>query len=298
MRFLKGLAVGLFGFLLLVSLPVLGLAITVNSTLLNPGFLKQEVKQIDIQSVAQGFLKDNIQPEMEPYLKNSDSLIADIKPWLYQQTDYVIDSGYRYLKRSSGELNLDIETATIKPVVIDWVTKTYLSTLTADQIKTLGINQISDGIKQGIEQALPPSFKLNRDSLGEETMLALVSIQKAIGIWQTSFNWLCVLTALLIVLMVLVLRKIKDILRWMGIISLIPGVLGVPVYFLLLYLPKYLPLQGIPEALNTWITQLSHDLVAPWGIYSAVLLMIGLAMLIPSFFIKKTSIKKTDGAFN
>ena len=57
MNVLKGLALGLLGFLLFVSLSTLGLAITLNQTILNPDFVVAEMDKLDASSL----IKDMIQ---------------------------------------------------------------------------------------------------------------------------------------------------------------------------------------------------------------------------------------------
>ncbi len=53
MKVLKGMALGLVGFFLFVALIILGLAFTVNSTILNPQFVLNEVEKLDVTAVAQ-----------------------------------------------------------------------------------------------------------------------------------------------------------------------------------------------------------------------------------------------------
>jgi len=48
MNFLKGLALSLLSFLLLLSLSIFGLALTLNQTILNPDFTISEVDRLDI----------------------------------------------------------------------------------------------------------------------------------------------------------------------------------------------------------------------------------------------------------
>lgn len=290
MKFLKGLALGLVGFFLLVSLPILGLATTLNFTLLNPGFVKAEVKQINLQAVVQVVLKDRLTPDMQPYINNLGKLIPQIKPWLYSQTDYVIDGVYRYLKGQTAPLNLVVETESIKPIGVKWAADTYLSTLTPAQTQSADINQLSQQVTQALNDVWPSSIAINADTLGGATMRVLAQVKKGIEIWKTGFYLICVLTALWIVLIVVILRKMKDILRKLGLIFLIPGALGVLGYYLMLYLSKNVPMVGVPDAVRLWIIQALSDLMTPWGIYSAILLIAGVVMLVASFYVRRSSV--------
>jgi hypothetical protein len=182
MKFLKGLALGLVGFFLLVSLLILGAVVTLNFTLLNPGFVKAEVKQIDIQAVVQVVLKDSLTPDMQPYINNLGALIPQIKPWLGSQTDYVIDGVYRYLKGQTAPLNLVVETESIKPIGVKWAADTYLSTLTPAQTQSADINQLSQQVTQALNDVWPSSIAINADTLGGATMRVLAQVKKGIEI--------------------------------------------------------------------------------------------------------------------
>ena len=62
MKILKGLALGLLSFLLFLSLSVFGFALTLNYTLLNPDFTIYEVDRLNIPSLAEEWLGEQIPP--------------------------------------------------------------------------------------------------------------------------------------------------------------------------------------------------------------------------------------------
>lgn len=296
MHFLKGLALGLLGFLLFISLMVLGLAVTLNSTLLSANFVKHEIKQLDLQVVAQEVLKDMLPSEMQSKLENIASLIIEIKPWLDSQIDYLVTSGYHYLKDRSAELNLVIETDSVKPVIVKWAAENFLPTLTPEETQGKDINQLTEEFRQELDEAIPSSYKIDAELLGADTMRTLDQIKNYVGIWQKGYILLWVLTALWIVLIILILRNTKDILRSLGINFLVPGILGVIDYFVLLYVSKAIPMEDIPQSVHAWAMQFLHNLMTPWGIYFAVLLVTGSGMLIASFFIRKKKVTEAEPA--
>ncbi len=80
MDFLKGLALSLLSFLFLLSLSIFGLALTLNQTILNPDFTISEVDRLDIPSLAEEFLSEEIPPD-EGYLAEALSdTITDLEP--------------------------------------------------------------------------------------------------------------------------------------------------------------------------------------------------------------------------
>jgi len=64
MGFLKGLAVSLLSFLLFLSLSAFGLAIMLNSTILNPDFVTSQLDRLDISSLAEEIINEQ-NPEEE-----------------------------------------------------------------------------------------------------------------------------------------------------------------------------------------------------------------------------------------
>ena len=65
MKVLKGFALGLLGFILFLSLTALGLAIMLNSTVLNADFVVSEVNKVDISSLANDYI-NQVPPDQLP----------------------------------------------------------------------------------------------------------------------------------------------------------------------------------------------------------------------------------------
>jgi hypothetical protein len=290
MKFFKGLALGLVSLLLVISLNAMGLAIMLNTTLLNPSFIKNEMIKLDITSLAREISSQNPDPEIQPYLKDIGSLVSEIKPWIYSQVDSIVTSGYYYFNNKSSELNLVIDLDSIKPAIIKWASQIAL----ANQSPDLNNGLNSDQISEQLNISIPSSITINAELLGTQNMQILGDIKKAVGIWQYVFYILWAITILWIVLLVLILSKTRDILRSLGIIFLIPGVCGLLLYFILRYATATFPFENFLYSLQTWIVQFVNDLFKPLGIYSGVLLAIGIIMLIGSFFINRLVDTKTN----
>ncbi len=60
MKLAKGLALSLLGFLLFLSLSTFGLVFTLNSTILNPDFVVQELDKLDVYSLTSEFLDEQM----------------------------------------------------------------------------------------------------------------------------------------------------------------------------------------------------------------------------------------------
>jgi len=80
---------------LVVTLVTLGIVITVNLTILNTNFI---ISELDIYSIIADQVREQI-PAEEPYIAQViNETIADLEPWLKEQTATVIYGGCAYLK--------------------------------------------------------------------------------------------------------------------------------------------------------------------------------------------------------
>lgn len=118
MGFLKGFGAFVLGFLLFLSLSIFGMAFMLNSTLLSPGFVKQQVDRIDISAVARDIadqqIKDYLPAELY-FLKDAVyNAIDDQKPWFKAQADQTIDSGYNFFLGKTDKLAIKIPLNTLK----------------------------------------------------------------------------------------------------------------------------------------------------------------------------------------
>ncbi len=114
MKFLKGLALIFLSFLLFLSLSVLGLTFMLNSTVLNPDFVVRELDKLDVYSLTGEFLREQIvqfevPASYEPYVAQVlDDTLADLEPWLKEQVNTAIYTGYDYFMGQSQRLDMAI----------------------------------------------------------------------------------------------------------------------------------------------------------------------------------------------
>lgn len=97
MNILKGMALGFVGLLLFILLPSLALATNINSTLLNPQFMVNEAKDLDINSIVREYIAEQLPPESERYLPALEETLVQIRPWIDEQVHDTIYGGYDYL---------------------------------------------------------------------------------------------------------------------------------------------------------------------------------------------------------
>lgn len=120
--------------MLVVTLVTLGIVITVNLTILNPNFI---ISELDIYSIIADQVREQI-PAEEPYIAQVvNETIADLEPWLKEQTATVIYGGCAYLK-GDQELNIVIPLEQVRTTIKDNIEQAMLE---SPQPELAGVSQ-------------------------------------------------------------------------------------------------------------------------------------------------------------
>ncbi|MDO8716162.1 MAG: hypothetical protein Q7J73_05080 [Dehalococcoidales bacterium] len=123
MKFLKGLALALLGLILSLSLTVFGLAFTVNSTVLNPGFIRTEIEELDIAAlVGEIVSQPSGQPQGGEEITSQamttavTDTVKQLEPLLKERVTAATDSVYDYLlgKRPNPDLAVTLRSTILK----------------------------------------------------------------------------------------------------------------------------------------------------------------------------------------
>ena len=107
---MKGFATGLLNFILFSCLSALGLAITLNYTILNPEFVIAQVEKIDVSSLIKDELAGYIPQQFEFMSDTIDDTIDDLKPLMQEQVNNAVYSAHDYLTGKSSEFSIVIST--------------------------------------------------------------------------------------------------------------------------------------------------------------------------------------------
>ncbi len=137
MKILKGLALGILSFLLFLSLSILGLAITLNYTILNPNFVVSELDKLNISSLVEESLSEEADQEELPeeFRIALIDTIAELEPQVKEQTGTAIYPIYDYLLGKSRNLDLSLvlrETLLSQDFVASVVDKLDISSLAGE----------------------------------------------------------------------------------------------------------------------------------------------------------------------
>ena len=289
MKVLKVLALILLSFLLFLSLSIFGLALTLNLTILNPDFAVSELDKLDIPSLTKDLLSQQI-PQDVPYIAEVvDNTIADLEPWIRDQTHDTIYSGYDYLLGKSQSLNLVISLEPLRDSVKSNLREAILRSPPPDLAGAppAAVELYISEASQYVDEMIPPRFEFNESSLSPEALSQLTQIKQAVGYTQLAYKVLIAVILLLILGIVLIDREVRGTTRELGIIFATYGVFEYLAIFILKNLAgTQLPQLGIPPPLQTWLPQLFNHLLVPLEIFSLSLLVAGIALIIVSFVYK------------
>ncbi len=289
MNFLKGLALGLLSFLLLLCLFVFGFALTLNQTVLNPDFITSEVDRLDIPSLAEEFLSQEIPPDKQYLAGVIGDTITDLEPWIKEQAHTGIYTSYDYFLGRSQSLSLVIPTEPVRDSLKDNL-REAIQESPPPELEGASSSEIELYLAQAyreIDEMLPQEFEFDESSLTPEVWAQLEQVRQDIGYFQLGYKILIGFILLLILGIVLINRQVKSATRGIGIPFLTCGVLGYISTFVTKYLAEtQLTQLDIPTWFQTWFPQFLDDFLAPLEIFSIGLLVAGIALIIVSFVYK------------
>ena len=289
MKFLKGLALSLLGFLLFLSLSVFGFAFMLNQTILNPDFVVSEVDRLDMPALAKEFLSEQIPPEEEFMVGAVEDTIIDLEPWIKERVSAGIYSSYDYLMGRSQSLSLLIPTEPLKSSLKENLREAFLQS-PPPELKGLPPAEMEQAFNEYYRQLtedIPPTFEFNESSLSPDALTQLEQVRQGIGYFQTGYQALIGFILLLILGIILMYRQVRGATRGLGITFLTYGAIEYASIFIAKHFATtQLPLLEIPPPLQAFIPQLLNDLLAPLEMFSLGLLIGGVVLLIVSFVYK------------
>jgi len=291
-NFPKGLILSFLGFLLFLSLSLFGLTFTLNNTILNPDFITSELDSLDISSLAEEFLGEEVSSQGEFILDYLDDVIADFEPWIKEQANAVIEPSYDYFLGESESLSVVISLESVKESLEATLKEAILQSPPPELagLSPSEIEQHFDEVYQEISQQIPSTFELSQSSLSPEVLATLEQVRQYIGYVQLAYTALIGLILLLIAGIILINRQITKTARSIGITFLTCGGFGYGGIFAAKHFaPQQLSQFQIPSSLQAWIPQLLDDILAPLEMFSIGLLMCGIALTVVSFVYKRQS---------
>ena len=288
MQFLKGLAISLLSLLLFLSLSTFGLIFMLNQTLLNPDFIVAELNTLEISSLTEEILSEQIPQEEKFMAKVLDDTVTDLEPWIREQISTITYASYDYLMGRSQSLNVVVSLQPVTDNLKDNLRQAILQSPPPEltELPPAEVERYFDELYQQFTQDIPSTFEVNQNSLPPESRSTLEQVRQAIGYFQTGYQVLIGFMLLLILGIILINRQVKSTTRSLGTTFLTFGAFQ----YIGILIAKYFSRASSPDlplSFQTWLPQFLSDLLAPLEMLSIVLAVTGVVLITVSIIYKR-----------
>lgn len=296
MNFLRSLALTVLTLLLFLALAVFSTVFALNSTLLDPDFVVAQVDRLDVAALAQEVTEEQLGGQLPPevaFLEEALSdTIAENEPWLKEQINAAIRSGYDYLLGESERLSLTVSLEPLKEDLRDKLWQLFQQNLESLPPELAAappgmLEQYFEQFYQPFAAEIPSEFAVDESSIPPDVMAQINLVRESISYAQTLYYALIGLMVLLVLGIILLHRNVKGATRELGVTFLIYGALDyASVWATQNFLPS-LPLPDMPPSLQSWLNGLIGDLAAPMGMLGIGLMAGGAALIIVSIVYRR-----------
>ena len=299
MTLARRVAIGFLSFLLFVSLSGFGLAFTVSRTVLNPDFIISRLDKLELAPLVYDLLLAQVPEEVTAIVPAElieealDSVLVDLEPWLREEAAKAIYTGYDYLLGRSQNLSLVVDVEPVKEAVRDKMRQTLLESPPAglEMIPPDQLGRLFDQFYEQISEQIPTTLEVNESTLNElspDIMPLLAQVRRYIGYFRIVYWALIVSSALFIMGIILLDRRVRGATRWIGIPCLVSGIVSYLGTFLVRsFATGLIASLALPTQLQAWLPQLLDDSLAPLRVYGIVLMVVGATLLIVSFVYRR-----------
>ena len=134
---------------------------------------------------------------------------------------------------------------------------------------------------------VPSEIVYDEDTIPADVMEQLLAVREYIGYFQAGYYWLSAFMVLLAAGIFLINWNIKVAARALGIDLIVFGVLDIAgvIAARLINPLEYIP--DFPSSLETMLTGLYNDVLSIMLWFSIGVLIVGIALLVASFFFKR-----------
>lgn len=290
MHIARGIFSGLFGLALAVVLVVLGLVVTLNSTILDPSFVVTELDKMGAHAIIADQIRGQLPSEEPQIAQIIDETMGELEPWLREQTAVLAYAGCAYLK-GEQELSVTISLEVVRVKVKEKVAQTIRESL-PPELEGASASQIEFFISQlctEIDSQIPEQIEVNEASLGRETAAALQKAREVVSYVQLGYKVLIGVAVLLVLLIALVQWwRVKAITRYVGIAFAVGGVVSIMGSVAAWSLVSRAVPSEIPPEIAAKLPQLISDLTHPLQIYGVAFLVAGIVLIILSIVLKSS----------
>lgn len=287
------------------------------NTFFSTDFASSLVDNIDISSLAGGFINQQIAEAIPVEIAYLDEYIIDAineylsdaideaKPLLKEEIVAAAGPVFDYLLMESQTLDTSISVEEVKDNLRDKLQQTFIESPPLElatiprNMRELYFNQFY----QEFSEEIPSTLHLDESVIGTDAPVDIAKalataeeelerVRKYVSYFQLGYILLIVFMSLLVLGIILIIRQVKVITRHLGIPLIIYGAIEYAGIFVAKYYisgksPLPAPILEIPPYLETWIFQFIDNLLRPLEIFSLSLLIVGAVLIVVSFVYKR-----------
>jgi len=305
MKFLKGLAVTIVGFLLFLSLSAWTTVFMLKQTIVNPDFIVSEINKLDAAELGKEMLGEQIKAQLPPELNLSSSAVDEVfdemGPWFTQEASRIIYAVFDYLGGKTDGVLVDISFKPMK-TSLETIAVESLSQSLPPEIAMLPVEQRGQFINEYVRQYLGQipdnfTFDLNKNNIPPEYQDIVYYLRWGVTNLNMVFWGLIGLMALWALCLFALYRDVKGFSRSLASPMLTVGILG----FAGIWVSEHLILPqagtfGLSLELGRWINQFMVDVGAKLYILYISLAVAGIILLLLSIFWRRKERKDSAQA--
>lgn len=143
-------------------------------------------------------------------------------------------------------------------------------------------------------EKIPSEYVVDEETIPAEVMEQLLLAREYIGHFQTGYYLLIVFMVVLVAGIFLVNWNVSRAALALGIDLTLYGILELAgvIFARTFNFMQFVP--DVPASMETWLNGLFKDVLAPLQLFSIIILVIGIALIVASFFFKRRATESED----
>lgn len=271
MSIIKKILLAILSIILIIDINLIVFAISVNETILNPGFVEYEIGKFGVYTKIKETILGNFE-ENELFVKIINESVTE--EWIKNQSQSLIYNFFTYIKSNKDEMDLTISVSEVKRNMESNTQREIANPVYAIYIK----NEI---------EKFPDNIDLydNLDNNAKET---LKNMQMAVDYFYLVFYLLIAIAVVIPILSIIIARNLKSVIRFIGNSAFMSGLISYGTGILTIdMLSRKFQNGEMPETIpRDIVLPILRDMFGPVKTYGLILFIFGAVLLIISFFIK------------
>ncbi len=270
MSIIKKILLAILSIILIIDINLIVFAISVNETILNPGFVEYEIGKLGVYAKIKETILGNFE-ENELFVKIINESVTE--EWIKTQSQSLIYNFFTYIKSNKDEMDLTISVSEVKRNIEDNTQREIANPVYAMYMK----NEI---------EKFPDNIDLydNLDNNAKET---LKNMQRAVNYFYLAFYLLIAIAVVIPILSIIIARNLKSVIRFIGNSAFMSGLISYGTGILTIdMLSRKFQNGEIPNTIpKDIVLSILRDIFEPVKTYGLILIILGAILLILSFFI-------------